>query len=234
MILPDITLSIGTAGPGYRFDNFVVSEGSKDAFLTARSVGDVTTGAHNPLFLVGPVGSGKSHLLGAIVNAISSRRPQSKILCTSGSALTDSLVSSIRTGRTAELSSFFAEFDYLILDDLEARPDQPRTLEALLHTIAAAVERKVQVVVASTASEARLARFLEQQIRARFPQVQISRLRHPNRNARVEIARRISSLRGLRLSSAALRRIARQSSGDPRELHGIINRIAAESSLISQ
>jgi chromosomal replication initiator protein len=103
----------------YTFDSFVVCDGNAGALQFSRRVAD----PHDPetlLYIHGPAGSGKTHLLKAISLAMS----------TNGSRTYPYL--SFREPVTVdELNSCFALADALVVDDLHLMPDDAALRAAL-------------------------------------------------------------------------------------------------------
>lgn len=212
------------------FESFVVSERSQTAFLAAVTVGESPGDAHNPLLLSGPSGSGKSHLLRAIANSMHSHRPEASIVRTTGHAMATDLAEAIRLHQVEAFQSSLTRVDALLVDDLELRPKRDRTFRAIVEVLAKVVEAGAQVVVAS-GMDARYGRMFERRIQSRFGRVLAAELGYPSMAGRMEIARRAATLRGVHLPPGALRFIARRSTGNPRELQGMIARIAAETAI---
>ena len=210
--------------PASTFETFVASEASQAAFDAALAVSACPGGAHNPLVLYGPTGSGKSHLLGAIVHAMQSRQPDATILTLSGDRLVAQLVHAIRWEQVDALRESIAAADALLLDDVPMRPDNEASREEIARLIDELVARGIQTVIAADAPPAQQRR-LETRLRSASCFV----LGYPGPAARIEIARRVAATRGVALSEDELCRLATESSGSPRELQSRIARIAAES-----
>src|SRR5882724_7181758 len=66
--------------PDFTFPNFAVASTNQLAFVSAQTVADNIGQSYNPLFIYGPVGVGKTHLMHAIANAVYQRDPEKKII----------------------------------------------------------------------------------------------------------------------------------------------------------
>ena len=201
----------------YTFDSFVISERSRLAVATALDVVRNPKRAPNPLFLCGPTGSGKSHLLHAIEHALRSRHPRASILRISAQALIDLLIAAIRSDEVRAWRQSLAELDALLVDDFRFGAHQQYTQEAILVTLEELVSSGVQIVAASDAGPAN-----------RALMVQVG---YPDADARVQIARNAALRHGVALSDNALRSLSKRIAGSPRRLQSAIVRMAAEAIL---
>jgi len=101
--------------PRFGFENFVVCSGNKTAYQFAQKIatGDAT---ENLLYIYGPEGSGKTHLLTALANTIGGKyfsfRDADALYC-----------GDYHTEGPSRLADLFAESSALILDDLHLLPD---------------------------------------------------------------------------------------------------------------
>lgn len=210
----------GPENLAYTFDTFVVSEATRIAWTTCVAIAANSEDAPNPLFLHGPTGSGKSHLIHAVSHAIRRHRPQAIVQQIAADAYVASLVAAIRRNQPHA----FAHCEALLLDDFPAMGDTPATEEGILHRVTRLVSSGVQVVVTSaappgTAVSERL---------ASLPRAGIAELAYPDRDARAEILRRAAMTRGVTLTESLLHSLADQCAGSPRTLESVVTRIAAE------
>ena len=193
----------------HTFETFVVSKRSRAAWKAALAVVDDPAHAPNPLFLVGPVGSGKSHLLIAIEEALRARRPEAKVVRTATATLIDRIIHAIRVD-----TPFAEDADVLLLDDLGLAVAGKENTEKEIHRqIDKAVLRGAQVVVASDKAPLRGA---------------VVQIGYPDQNARIEIVRSLAESRGLALPPERLRALAGRSLVSPRVLQNAIARLAAD------
>ena len=198
------------------FESFVVSAGSADAFSAAVAVAQGRADAPARLFLVGPTGAGKSHLLGAIEREMLRRRPEANVLRDTSHAISRRLTSALRNDSAWAIERSFAALDALLIDDFR---EPPATTEWFMGRI-----EKLSGVAVVVATDV-----LPPQLPAGAVVV---RLGYPDERARVEIARREAARRRLMISEATLRQMAFRCSGNPRELQSAIARLAAEAAIL--
>jgi chromosomal replication initiator protein len=210
------------------FADFVVSESSLVAFTAAMEVAESPDCAHNPLFLYGPTGYGKSHLLHAIAHAMRAR--QRNVLHVAAETFIAQFIAAIRSDEVGAFRRSIAAVDALLLDDLPHALDKQRTREGLFRELEELLTHGVQVVTASEMPPAAI-EIIEQRSRPLFERALVVEIGYPDEPARVEIARRAAEMRGVVLSDDALRFVANRLAGNPREIQSSIARIAAESVL---
>src|SRR5947209_5273409 len=82
--------------PRYTFDAFVIGSGNQFAHAACQAVAEKPSKAYNPLFLYGPVGMGKTHLMQAIGHEIKKRMPEAAICYLSSEKFTNEMINSLR------------------------------------------------------------------------------------------------------------------------------------------
>jgi chromosomal replication initiator protein len=210
------------------FADFVVSKSSHVAFSAAMDVAENPDCSHNPLFLYGPTGSGKSHLLHAIAHAMRTR--QRNVLHVAAETFVARFIDAIRSDEVGAFRHSIAAVDALLLDDLPHALDKQHTREGIFRELEELLTHGVQVVIASEMPPAEI-KIMEQRSRPLFERALVAEIGYPDGPARVEIARRAAKMRGVVLSDDALRFLANRLTGNPREIQSSIVRIAAESVL---
>lgn len=120
----------------YTFDNFVHGNCNEIAFQSAHAIAlsceeyTDSPGNHyskkkpeasnyNPLFIYGPSGLGKTHLLLAISNYVKTHRPDLSVLFVTSENFTNELIESIRNGKMQEFREKYRTVDYLLIDDIQ-------------------------------------------------------------------------------------------------------------------
>ena len=105
--------------PQFSFENFVVGPSNKFAHSAAIGVANSPGAIYNPLFIYGPPGVGKTHLLYAIANGIRRRNPDAKIVYIKGDEFTNELIAAIQNGSQAEFKNKYRQADLMLIDDIQ-------------------------------------------------------------------------------------------------------------------
>lgn len=120
----------------YTFDNFVHGNCNEIAFQSAHAIAlsceeytdspdtnyskkKPEASSYNPLFIYGPSGLGKTHLLLAISNYVKTHRPDLSVLFVTSENFTNELIESIRSGKMQEFREKYRTVDYLLIDDIQ-------------------------------------------------------------------------------------------------------------------
>lgn len=135
--------------PDYTFQTLAVSSTNQLAYVSAQTVAKKIGSAYNPLFIYGPVGVGKTHLMQAIANEVYRNDPDKKIIYTTSEEFTNEVVEAIRNNDTARMKRKFRNVDLLIVDDVQFFAGKDRAQEELFHTFNILVDEGAQVVLSS-------------------------------------------------------------------------------------
>jgi len=135
--------------PDYNFEEMAVSSSNQLAFVSAATVAKKPGETYNPLFIYGPTGVGKTHLMQAIANEVYTKSPDKKILYTTSEEFTNEVVEAIRTNNTSNMKKRFRELDLLIIDDIQFVAGKEKVQEELFHTFNILVDKSAQIVLSS-------------------------------------------------------------------------------------
>ncbi len=216
----------------YSFSTFVVGRNTEFAHAASYNVAQ-NPGAegYNPLFICGPVGMGKTHLLHAVGNQIKQTHPYLKIMYVSAEKFLNECVSSIRR---YEMDKFRQKYrdtpDILLVDDVQMMGKTEAVQEEFFHTINSFIERRRQVVVASDRMPKDILG-LEDRNRSRLEWGLIADIQMPDLETRVAILRYKAEKLNIRLPDEVVNYIARISKRSIRELEGNLKKIKMFSEL---
>ena len=135
--------------PQFSFENFVVGPSNRFAHGAAIAVSNVPGQVYNPLFIYGPPGVGKTHLLYAIANGIRKKKPNVTVVYIKGDQFTIELISAIQSGKNIEFRNKYREADLFLIDDIQFIAGKEATQEEFFHTFNALYEDHKQIVMTS-------------------------------------------------------------------------------------
>ena len=216
--------------PKYTFDQFVICDGNRFAHAAALAVAELPGQAYNPLFLHGPPGIGKTHLLHAIGNYIARYGDGLTVRYTTVEAFTSEFVGAIRSEGAAGFKTRFRGADVLLIDDIQFLASKQRTEEEFFHTFNALYETGRQLVFTSDRPPSELAG-LEARLRERFECGLVIPVETPGPEAREAILRKRLIHDNVDMEDDALRLLAQKVSSSIRALEGGLIRVVAYASL---
>jgi len=133
----------------YTFQTLAVSSSNQLAYVSAQTVVKKIGEAYNPLFIYGPTGVGKTHLMHAMANQVYETSPNRKIIYLTSEDFTNEVVEAIRTNDTARMKKKLRTVDLLMLDDVQFIVGKERIQEELFHTFNTLVDKGSQIVLSS-------------------------------------------------------------------------------------
>jgi chromosomal replication initiator protein len=216
--------------PKYTFEQFVICDGNRFAHAAALAVAELPGQAYNPLFLHGPPGLGKTHLLHAIGNYIARYGDGMTVRYATVETFTSEFVGAVRSEGAAGFKSRFRGADVLLIDDIQFLTSKQRTEEEFFHTFNALYETGRQLVFTSDRPPAELAG-LEARLRERFECGLVIPVETPGPDAREAILRKRLLHDNVEMDDDALRLLAESVSSSIRALEGGLIRVVAYASL---
>jgi len=212
--------------PQFTFDNFVVGPSNRLAHSAAIAVSKTPGQIYNPLFLYGPPGVGKTHLLYAIANGIRKDNPDANIVYIKGDQFTNELIDAIRNGKNIEFRSKYREADLFLVDDIQFIAGKESTQEEFFHTFNKLYEEHKQIVLTSDRKPGDMAT-LEDRLRSRFEWGLIMDIQPPDYETRMAILKNKAKQLGLELSDDVCNYIAINITSNVRQIEGTVKKILA-------
>jgi chromosomal replication initiator protein len=217
--------------PRYTFERFVICDGNRLAHGAALAVAEQPAQAYNPLFIHGPPGLGKTHLLHAIGNYVQAFGAGLTVRYVTVEDFTSEFVRAVRSGETRAFRARFRDADVLLVDDVQFLAEKLRTEEEFFHTFNALYEAGSQLVITSDRRPRDIEK-LETRLRERFECGLVAQLDAPSLDARLAILgqrARADALAGV--GQDTLRTIATHVTTSVRALEGALIRVVAYASL---
>ena len=212
--------------PQFTFDNFVVGPSNRFAHGAAIAVSKNPGAAYNPLFIYGPPGVGKTHLLYAIANGIRKDNPNANIVYIKGDQFTNELIAAIQSGKNIEFRSKYREADLFLIDDVQFIAGKESTQEEFFHTFNKLYEEHKQIVMTSDRKPSDMLT-LEDRLKTRFEWGLLADIQPPDYETRMAILKNKAKHLGLNLSDDVCNYIAINVTNNVRQIEGTVKKIMA-------
>jgi chromosomal replication initiator protein len=220
--------------PSYTFDRFVIGPGNRLAHGAALAVAEAPSEAYNPLFLHGPPGLGKTHLLAAIGNYLHDNAPGLSVRYTTAESFTNEFVGALKSTGAEAFKARYRDIDVLLIDDVQVLEGKPATEEEFFHTFNALYESGSQLVLSADRIPSELST-LASRLRDRFEWGLTVPVEPPNLATRLTVLRHLVEEAGIEIADGnALTELANRIDVNVRQLHGALTRVIAHASLLAK
>ena len=222
--------------PNYTFDSFIVGKNNKFAHAASLAVAQSPGNSYNPLFIYGGVGLGKTHLMHAIGNYISTNHPNKEIMYVTTETFTNELISSIQKSTNDTFRNKYRKVDVLLIDDIQIIAGKESTQEEFFHTFNALHEANKQIIISSDKPPKEIAT-MEERLRSRFEGGLIADIGVPDYETRVAILRnkaqqlKLKGNHDIEIDDEVLHYIASKLNSNIRKLEGALQKVMAYAKL---
>lgn len=229
------TQRIPKLNPRYTFESFVVGKSNELAAATASAISEAPGQVYNPLFVYGPTGLGKTHLMHAIGHAIFSAHPDRRIQYLPAEDFTNAYIDAIQHRSMQQFRRRFRELDVLLVDDVHFLRGKEATQEEFFHTFNALYEGARQIVMTSDRAPSEIPG-IEARLVSRFQWGTVANIDYPDAEHRTAILRRKlqTDHLGEAIPQAVLELLSEHSQGSIRDLEGAVVTLLAFASLRKQ
>ena len=210
----------------FTFENFIKGPSNQFAFAAAQAVAANPSGAYNPLFIYGPSGLGKTHLLNAIKIEIQKNHPDFNIVYVDCEKFTNETITAIKTATMEQFRQRYRKADVLLIDDIQFLAGKESTQEEFFHTFNTLHNDGRQIVIASD-RPAKEIKSLEERLRTRFEWGLTADIQPPDFETRVAIVKRKAELLNLDLPNDVAEYIANHLKQNIRQLEGAVKKLNA-------
>lgn len=213
--------------PGYMFENFIVGKANHLAYSASLSVSQCKKSEieFNPLFIYGPSGLGKTHLLNAIGQQALKNQPQARVLYLSAERFLNEYIRALQNKQMASFRKKFRKScDLLLMDDIQIIAKGKGIQEEFFHTFNELYNQKAQIVVCCDQPPGSVP-FLEERVKTRLEGGLMVDISYPDKETRLAILKNKTEQKGLFLSQQSMARIAQTCRQSIREIEGVLNKI---------
>ncbi|MEK7139040.1 MAG: chromosomal replication initiator protein DnaA [Patescibacteria group bacterium] len=217
----------------YAFESFVVGSNNELAHAACLAITKNLGKLYNPLFIYGGVGLGKTHLLQAIGNKITSENSLKKILYISAERFTASILEALMNRNIEDLKSKYSQLDLLMIDDIQFIAGKEKTQDIFFSTFNELYGRNKQIILSSDRPPKAIPA-LEERLRSRFEGGMIADIGTPDFETRLAILKQKGSEKNYEFDEEVLVYIATHIQKNVRELEGALNRVGAFSQIYNR
>ncbi|MEX1058919.1 MAG: chromosomal replication initiator protein DnaA [Candidatus Saccharimonadales bacterium] len=211
----------------YTFDNFVVGASNELAYAACQAITQKPGIKYNPLYIYGGVGVGKTHLIQAVGNNISSAKPGARVVYASTEQFVQEFVDSLRIKKnTNDFAAYYRSADVLIVDDVQFLAGKERVQEEFFHTFNALYQANKQIIMSSDKPPKDIPT-LEDRLRSRFAWGMTIDMQTPDFETRCAILQSKATSQGISLPQTVIELLATRVQSNIRELEGALNQVLA-------
>ncbi len=223
----------------HRLEDFVVGLSNRLAYAGATRMAD-EDGPCAPLFVHGPSGVGKTHLLQGLAARFTERRPGAVVRYISAEAFTNEFITAVRAGKIDAFRKLYRKVDLLCIDDVHFFSNKDATQSELLFTLDAVGLEGSRLALASDEHPREIQK-LSERLLSRFLAGAVVRVDTPDPALREKLVRLLAQRRGVAIDEPAMALLVERSARGPstpgvpaaaaggsvREIEGLVNQIDA-------
>ena len=210
----------------YTFDNFIVGNSNRFAHAAATAVAAAPAMNYNPLFIYGPSGLGKTHLLYAITNEVKKKKTNAEVIYIKGEDFTNQLIEALASQKTAEFRNKYRSCDMLLIDDIQFIAGKVSTQEEFFHTFNALYEEHKQIILTSDRPPREI-KTLEDRLKTRFEWGLIADIQPPDLELRIAIIKKKAEQVNIVIPDDVLNFLAENLRSNIRQIEGAIKKLGA-------
>ena len=210
----------------YTFDNFIVGNSNKFAHAACVAVAENPAQNYNPLFIHGPSGLGKTHLLYAITNEIKRKNPAANIIYIKGEDFTNQMIESLAKSAMSQFRDKYRTCDVLLIDDIQFLAGKVSTQEEFFHTFNALYEDGKQIILTSDRPPKDI-KPLEDRLRTRFEWGLIADIQPPDIELRIAIFKNKINQAGITVPDDVITYLAENLRSHIRQIEGAVKKLVA-------
>lgn len=217
-------LTVLPLNPDYTFDEFVVGTSNRLAHAACRAICSQPGTLYNPVFIHGPSGLGKTHLLQAVCGELLQTQTQLRAAYVSCETFVNDYVRAIEGGTLQQFRDWTRSTDMLVVDDIQFLANRESCQEELFHTFNVLYQARRQIILSADCSPADIPT-LQDRLKSRFNWGLVAQIDPPNRETRHAILQKKARLRGCDIPEDVLDFVAERVDGNIRLLEGALTKL---------
>ena len=219
--------------PRYTFENYCCSMSNKVALSIGEAIGnDPKCKTFNPLFIIGPSGVGKTHLMHAIGIRLKENNPELRVLYVTSRLFESQFTTAAHNGDINNFINFYQSIDCLIIDDIQDLIGKERTQNTFFHIFNHLQLNGKQIIISSDCPQSQMKGMSERML-TRFKWGMTVKLERPDLELRREVLSMKAQYDGLTISDEVIDFIASNVKDSIRELEGVMVSLVAHATVLN-
>ncbi|MBE6546085.1 MAG: chromosomal replication initiator protein DnaA [Ruminococcaceae bacterium] len=210
----------------YTFENFIVGNSNKFAHAACLAVAERPASDYNPLFIYGPSGLGKTHLMSAVVNEIKKKKSDLRVLYIKGDEFTNEMIQSLAKQEMHKFHERYRNCDILLIDDIQFIAGKTSTQEEFFHTFNTLYEERKQIILSSDRPPKDIPT-LEERLKTRFEWGLLADIQPPDLELRIAIIKKKAEQVSIEIPDEVLTFLAENLRSNIRQIEGAIKKLSA-------
>lgn len=216
--------------PRYTFENFVIGPFNELAHAASQAVIKKLGITYNPLFIHGPTGHGKTHLIQAIGNHIKATYPNKKVYYMTSEQFGQDCMNALQNQKMTIFKEKYRKYDVLIVDDIQFFSDKQKFQEELFHLFNTLYDNNKQIIFSSD-KHPYFITGLEERLKSRLSAGMTVDIPAPDKESRIAIISAKAKQQGVPLSPDIIDYLAHTINGNIRDLEGAVNTLLCHAQL---
>ncbi|NLK66125.1 MAG: chromosomal replication initiator protein DnaA [Campylobacteraceae bacterium] len=213
----------------YRFENFIIGDSNRFAATCSKSVAQNPGKDFNPLFIYGPSGLGKTHLLQAIGNYCIEHGKV--VRCITSEQFKNDFTFHIRNSSMDKFRQKYRKPDVLLVDDIQFLGNTDKIQEEFFNTFNELKQAGGQIVMISDKPPKKLKGF-EERLTSRFESGIIADITPPELETKIAIINKKSQDNKITLNNKIVEYIATNMGDNIREIESVITKLNMYSNML--
>ncbi|MBV6493255.1 MAG: Chromosomal replication initiator protein DnaA [Turneriella sp.] len=209
--------------PNYTFERFIKGPSNEHAYAAAYGAAQKPNSYHNPLYIYGSVGLGKTHLMMAIGNHVATAYPWLKVKYCPSEIFQSDLIEAMREKNLSYFRTRYRSVDVFLLDDVQfISKNADFTQEEIFHTFNYFYQNKKQIVISADRPPQALPQ-LHDRLQSRFQQGLIVDVKAPNFETRLAILKTKAEEAGMVIPNEVIKYLATRFTTQVRPMESALN-----------
>lgn len=219
--------------PRYTFQNYCAGRSNEIARSIGQSIADnPSLKTFNPLFVFGPTGVGKTHLIQAVGIGVKEKTPSARVLYVTARLFESQFTAAQRKGDINNFFHFYQSIDTLIIDDIQDINNKPATQNTFFHIFNHLHQNNKQIILSSDCAPAEMEGF-EGRLLSRFKWGISTKLDKPDAELRRQVLIQKAEQDGLSLPADVIDFIAENVTDSIREIEGVAASLIAHATVLN-